>query len=334
MWILVRTRKVDVVETLHGVAVADPYRWLEDGDSPEVRAWDEAQTAETRRLARARPRAGRAARARDGAALGRVTSARPPSRAAATGPRRYFHMRREGAQEQAALYVRDGVDGADRVLIDPAPLSADGTTALDWWNPSREGARVAWGLSEAGSEESTLRSATWPRAAICPTPSLTRATPRSPGCRAARPSIYTRYPAPGDVPAGDEKYSCRVYRHTVGDDWTSDPLVFGEGRDKLDVPAVFVSPGGRWLVVRVHMGWQKSEIWLRDLHVEGSPWVAIATGEEALYEPDGARRRALPRDERSRASLSPRPRRLRVARACATGARCSPSTTTCWWTWP
>jgi prolyl oligopeptidase len=76
-----------------------------------------------------------------------------------------------------------------------------------------------------------------------------------------------------------------VYRHRLGDDSARDELVFGDGRGKLDVPAVSLSPDGRWLVVRVHQGWQKSELWLRDLATPGSPWVPVATGTEALYEP-------------------------------------------------
>jgi prolyl oligopeptidase len=280
----VATRKDDLVEVLHGVAVEDPYRWLEDGASPEVRAWDEAQTAATRAwLSRIPGREALRARVRELLSIGYVGA--PVARTTAEGGRRYFHMRREGGQEQGVLYVRDGVHGPDRVLIDPAPLSTDGTTAVDWWVVTRDGARVAWGVSEAGSEESTLRVRDVATGADLPD--------RIPHTRHATVAwlpdgqsfFYTRYPSPGDVPEGDEKYFCRVYRHTLGEDWTRDPLVFGQGRDKLDVPSVLVSPGGRWLVVRVHMGWQKSEVWLRDLASPGSSWVAVATGVEALYEP-------------------------------------------------
>lgn len=279
-----KTRKEDLVEVLHGVAVADPYRWLEDGDSPEVRAWDEAQNEATRAwLATIPGRENLRARIRELLSVGMVGA--PVVRTTASGARRYFHLRREGTQEQAALYVRDGVNGVDRVLIDPAPLSADGTTTIDWWSVSRDGERVAWGVSEAGSEESTLR--------VRDVTTGTDLPDRIPHTRHATVAwmpdgetfFYTRYPAPGDVAAGDEKYFCRVYRHTLGEDWTRDPLVFGEGRDKLDVPAVLLSPGGRWLVVRVHMGWQKSEIWLRDLAQGSGAWVAVAAGVEALYEP-------------------------------------------------
>jgi prolyl oligopeptidase len=279
----VKTRKDELVETLHGVSVADPYRWLEDGESAEVRAFDEAQNEATRAwLGRLPGRDVLRARVRELLGVGHVGAPVVRTRA---GGRRYFHVRREGAQEQAALYVRDGVDGADRVLVDPAPLSPDGATAIDWWVPSWDGARVAWGVSEAGSEESTLLVRDVATGADLPDriPHARHATVAwLPGGQAF---YYTRYPAPGDVPAGDEKYFCRVYRHAIGDDPSRDPLVFGEGRDKLDVPAVLVSPNGRWLVVRVHMGWQKSELWLRDLGAPDAPWVPVATGSEAVFEP-------------------------------------------------
>ncbi len=281
---MVPTRKEPLVEVLHGVPVADPYRWLEDSDSAEVRAWDEAQTAMAREwLDRLSARESLRERARALLSVGHVGA--PISRRTVSGVRRYFHVRREGSQEQAVLCVRDGLDGADRVLIDPAPLSADGTTAIDWWVVSSDGARVAWGLSEAGSEESTLRVRDVATGQDLPD--------RIPHTRHASVAwmpdgesfYYTRYPAPGDVAPGDERYFCKVYRHLLGQDPARDELVFGEGRDKLDIPAVVAAPGGRWLVVRVHMGWQKSELWARDLGTPGAPFVAVARGSEALYEP-------------------------------------------------
>jgi prolyl oligopeptidase len=281
---VVATRRDPLVEVLHGVPVADPYRWLEDSDSPEVRAWDEAQTAETRALLDALPvLPALRARAKELLSVGYVGA--PVSRAIAAGGRRYFHTRREGAQEQGVLCVRDGVGGADRVLIDPAPMAADGTTTIDWWAVSRDGALVAWGLSEAGSEDSTLRVRD-----VATGQDLPDRIPHTRHASVAwlpdgKTFFYTRYPAPGDVPPGDEQYFCRVFRHTLGDDPAKDPLVFGESYGKLDVPAVVVAPGGRWLVVRVHMGWQKSELWAKDLATAGAPWIAIARGPEALYEP-------------------------------------------------
>jgi prolyl oligopeptidase len=280
----VTTRKDPLVDVLHGVRVPDPYRWLEDGESPEVRAWDEAQNARTR--AWLEPLAGQEAlRARARELLSVGYTGAPSARKTAGGGWRYFHVRREGAQEQAALYVRDGSDAPDRVLVDPAPLSPDGTTTIDWWVPSPDGALVAWGLSEAGSEESTLRIRDVETGQDLPDRIAQTRHASVAWLPDGQTLFYTRYPAPGEVPAGDEKYFCRVYRHRLGDDPARDELVFGQGRDKLDVPAVLLSPAGRWLVVRVHMGWQKSEIWLRDLATPAAAWVAVAAGQEALYEP-------------------------------------------------
>jgi prolyl oligopeptidase len=278
------TRKDDLVEWLHGIAVADPYRWLEDGDSAEVRAWDEAQNAQTRAwLERVPARETLQARIRELLSVGQVGA--PVARTTREGLRRYFHVRRDADQEQAVLVVREGVGGADRVLIDPAPLSADRTTTIDWWVPSRDGALVAWGLSEGGTEQSTLRVRDVATGHDLPD--------RIPYTRHASVAwlpegdafFYTRYPEPGSVPDGDEKYHCRVFLHRMGEAPANDRLIFGEGRDKLDVPAVAGSPDGRWLVVRVHMGWHKSELWLCDLAAAQPRWIPVATGAEALYEP-------------------------------------------------
>src|SRR5262249_53770876 len=128
----------------------------EDGDAEDVRAWTEAENARTRAFIDAVPGAERiAARLRELLSIGFCAS--PAVRTTRGGARRYFHQRRVGGQNQPILYVRDGLRGEDRVLLDPSSLSSDGTTALDWWYPSFDGAIVAWGMSESGSEESTLR---------------------------------------------------------------------------------------------------------------------------------------------------------------------------------
>jgi prolyl oligopeptidase len=280
----VKTRKTDLVEMRHGVPVSDPYRWLEDGASDEVRAWDEEQSSRTRAWLSGVEEGGELrSRIREILAVGYVGA--PVVRETKSGVRRYFHVKREGTQDQAVLYVREGVGGTDRVLVDPAPLSPDGATTIDWWIVSNDGERVAWGLSEAGTEASTLR--------VREVATGVDRSDRIPYTRHATLAFtpdgdsffYTRYPTPGEVAEGDENYFCRVYRHRIGDDSARDELVFGDGRDKLDVPAVSLSRDGRWLVVRVHQGWQKSELWLRDLATPGSPWVPVATGTDALYEP-------------------------------------------------
>ena len=120
--------------------------------------------------------------------------------------RRYFYTRRDGKQNQPVLYVRDGIDGADRALVDVNALAADGTRSLDWWVPSEDGARLAYGVSANGSEESVLRVRD-----VASGRDLPDEIPRTRACSLAwlpdgKGFYYTRYPAPGTVPAGEEKY--------------------------------------------------------------------------------------------------------------------------------
>lgn len=278
------TRKTDVADTLHGVRVPDPYRWLEDSESAEVKAWTDTQNAATR--AKLDAIAGRDALKQEITELLQIgTVGGPAIRTGKTGIR-YFHQKRTGAQNQPALYVRDGHAGKDRPLIDVAALSADGTTALDWWYPSWDGALVAWGRSESGSEESVLHVRD-----VATGKDLPDRIDRTRHASVAwlpdgKSFYYSRYPEPGSVPAGEEKYHGKIYLHVLGQDPKTDRMVFGEGRDKTDIPQVMISPNGRWLVVRVHMGWDKSELFVKDLQQgSGAAFKPVVTGVSALFEP-------------------------------------------------
>src|SRR5688572_20010504 len=144
------TRVEAIVDVVHGEPVPDPYRWLEDGDSREVLDWTEAQAAYTR--ARLDAPAYRAALKERLSALFGLGIVTPP----AVFGGRYFHQQRTGTEEQPRLLVRETVDGPDRVLLDPV-LFSDRTSALDWFHPSEDGRLLAFGISEGGSERSTLR---------------------------------------------------------------------------------------------------------------------------------------------------------------------------------
>jgi prolyl oligopeptidase len=252
-----QTRVEEVVEVLYGVEVRDPYRWLEADGAADVRAWVTAQNARTRSVLDALPgRPAVAERIRQALEVGMLGGSEP------RGRYRFLVHRRPG-MEQAALWVsEDG--GEPRLLVDPGPMSPDGTTALDWWTPSPDGELVCVGLSEAGTEDSLLR--------------LLRAADggwledRIPRCRWSavafepgnRAILYTRQPDPGTVPPGEEMYHRHLWRHVLGTDAAADVRVFGEGRDKLDVPAlVSISPDGRWTAVTLSQGWERTAVFLR-----------------------------------------------------------------------
>jgi prolyl oligopeptidase len=287
----VPTRTVDAVDDYFGQKVKDPYRWLEDGDSPEVQAWTAAQNAVTHRYLEAVPGRDRLeGRIKALLEVGLVTA--PAVRTVKSGHRRYFHTKREGRENQPILYVRDGVGGADRALIDPSTLSSDATTALDWWFPSRDGTLVAWGHSDQGSEESTLQ--------IRDVAKGTDLGDRIPNTRHAsvawlpgnKAFYYTRYPQPGSVPPGDEKYFRKVFLHLLGDDPQVDALVFGDGLEKTDYLDPQLSPDGRHLVMSVYQGWHRNDVFVRDLSLGNKgAWVPVAKGFDALFD-------ATPRNDR------------------------------------
>ena len=276
----IATRKEAVVDRLHGVEVADPYRWLEDGDAPEVKRWAEAENAVTRRALDKVP--GRAALEKRLWELYEIGALGVPVSRKRGDGRRYFYTRRDGKQNQPVLYVRDGADGQDRALVDVNGERSDGTRALDWWFPSDDGALVAYGVSDDGSEESTLR------VRDVATGRDSDEIPRTRACSLAftpdgRGFYYTRYPAPGEVPPAEAKYHRSVYFHRLGDDPAKDRKLFGDGRAMTDWPGVDLSPSGRWLVVTVSEGWSKSEVYLFDTRTGGPP-VGVAAGEEARFE--------------------------------------------------
>jgi prolyl oligopeptidase len=256
--------------------IDDPYLWLEDGDSRETREFVARELARTRGTLDALPDRARI-RARVGELLAIGTLDTPQ-----VGGDRVFHTRREGRQNQPVLYVREGIDGADTPLVDVNALAADGTIALDWWFPSDEGRLVAFGTSSGGSELSTLHVIDVATATmLADTIERTRAASVA-WLPDATGFYYTRYPRPGDVPAGQEVYHRHVFFHRLGTDPATDPRVFGEGREPEDWPSVSISHDGRWLLIAVSRGWTRVDLYLMDL-AAGGRLVTIAEGGDAIY---------------------------------------------------
>src|ERR1700681_896593 len=240
-----------VIDMYHGTKVLDNYRWLEDGKSPETQKWVEHEMDYTRGILDRLP--GRDAihkRLTDLLSIGNVT---PPTIAG----RHYFYTKREGMQNQPVLYVRDSLNGPDRVLVDANKLAADGTIALDWYYPSETGKYVAYGTSPSGSEMSTLHIIETKTGRILPD-TIERTRAASVAWKLDNSGFYyTRYPKKGDVAEGQEAYNRHAFYHALGSDSAKDPLVFGEGRSPEDWPDVDISNDGRWLLITVEEGWTK-----------------------------------------------------------------------------
>ncbi len=220
--------RLDLVEDLHGHRVADPYRWLEDDADPRTRAWSEAQDALAGEVLSALPmRPSFTSRLEQLVQSGMVGV--PVWRGG-----RAFSTRRDPGQEHAVLRVREA-DGTVRVLIDPTALDPAGTTTLDAWSPSWEGDRLAYQLSTGGDEESTLYVLDVATGEVLDGPvDRCRYSPVAwlPG---GDELFYVRRLAPDQVPAGEEPFHRRVWRHRVGADPDTDQLVHGEGSDPATV---------------------------------------------------------------------------------------------------
>jgi len=265
-----------VEENFHGTKVVDNYRWLEDGASPETQKWVAEEMAYTRDVLD--PLSGREAIHKRLTELLSIGSVGVPQ----IGGKYYFYTRREGMQNQPVLYVREGIEGKDRVLVDANQLSADGTIALDWFDPSEHGKYVVYGTSQSGSEMSTLHILETATGKLL-SDTIERTRAASIAWELDNSGFYyTRYPKKGDVPEGQEMYNRHVFYHLLGTDPATDPLIFGEGRDPEDWPSVNLDNDGRLLLITVSQGWTKTELFLMDLKA-GTPPTRITTGKNFLY---------------------------------------------------
>jgi prolyl oligopeptidase len=275
---------------VHGERVADPYRWLEDGEAQETRDWVAGQNAFTRSVLDGLPFRG-TIHAHLDLLLTTGWVGTPVVRGT-----RYFYERRSGRQDQPVLVLREHDSEDERIIVDPNALSAHGIVALDWWFVSWDGRRLAYGLSEGGTELSTLRVLDVDTGEHFAADEIPHTRAASVAWLPDGSGFYvTRTPEPGSVPAGDEMYNRHVFFHPLGQNWREDEEVFGAGRAREDWPNLLISRDGRWLVVEVAQGWARSEIYLLDRRQKQHGFVAVHAGVEAVAEAEFAGDRLLVR---------------------------------------
>ena len=241
-----QTRRVPLVETQFGVPVADPYRWLENdvrGD-PEVKAWVDAENQATNKFLATLP-------ARK-ALQQRLTELLNYERYTGIQKKggRYFYTRNSGLQNQAVLYVRDRVDSAERVLIDPNPWSKDGATALAEWQPNEQGTKLLYAVQDGGTDWRTLKvrnigsgedaadEIKWAK--------FTDLTWAKDG----RGFYYARYAAP----APGQKYqessrNQKIYFHRLGTAQSADRLIYSTPKQPGLYHSTSLSEDGKRLII-------------------------------------------------------------------------------------
>lgn len=263
------SRKVDVVDNYHGTLVPDPYRWLEDTESPETKAWIEAQNALSlpylHNLPHREP-------------LRRILTRRwnytrygiPFKRG-----RRYFYFKNDGLQNQAVLYWQPTLTGKPRVLLDPNLLSPDGTVSVSNVSVSENGRWLAYGLSDAGSDWQRIRVRSvetgedlyddlqWVKfSSIAWT-------------KDGKGFFYCRYPEPPQNanPMWHPNLNQKVYYHRLGTPQSEDQLIL-ERPDKPEWRfSIVVSEDGRYAVIEVSEAGPKNLIYIIDLQRSSQPAV-------------------------------------------------------------
>lgn len=277
-----KTRVDEVVEIIHGQKVADPHRWLEDAESEETKKWVEEQNQYTRTILNNLPaRQKIRERLEELFSIGHIGAPQ-------VHEGRYFFTRREGKQNQPVLHMREGTRGKEKVLVDPNILSKEGLVSLDWWFPSDDGELLAYGLSEEGTEQSTLYIMNVETGEkLSDVITRTRYTDLS-WKEDNTGFYYTRLPAQGMVPEGEENYHRHVFYHVLGVDPEDDPKVFGEGRDMTEWSSITFSSDDQHLLLSTFMGWDKSDVYFQPLRcspesVKQDGFVPVAVEKGALF---------------------------------------------------
>jgi prolyl oligopeptidase len=249
------SRTDNVREVLHGTEIIDPYRWLEDQNSPETREWINAQNEHTRTILTSIP--GREKVKKELEKLMRTESVKPPY--CRNGL--YFFEHRHANQDLNVIYVREGMHGVDQPLIDPHSLTPDYSKSVSIWGISADGGLLAYGVREGGEDEVTVRIMD-----VASRRDIKDTLPRgrySYLCFTSDNSgfYYSRYADDVD----------RIHYHRMGTDPESDPIVFGEGYGPGIGFDVEISDDGNYLLFIVYHGSaaKKSEIYYRDLRTDG-----------------------------------------------------------------
>jgi prolyl oligopeptidase len=249
------TRVEDVKETIHGVAVSDPYRWLEDQNSPETRAWIDAQNACTQSLLKTLP-GSEAISKRLGELIKVDTIHLPTARGG-----RYFYSKRTAGQDLFVLYMRRGASGAEEVLVDPASLSADHTTSVNFQGFSDDGKLVAYGVRKGGEDEVSIH--------LIDTETRKELPDVLPRARLSGASFNSDNSGFYYSKLTDE--GMRAYYHAMGTSAEQDAKIFGDGYGPDKLLSVDVSENGRYLLLMVFHGsaCEKSEVYFQDLAHSG-----------------------------------------------------------------
>jgi prolyl oligopeptidase len=267
------TRVDDVKETIHGVVVSDPYRWLEDQNSAETRAWIDAENACTQAVLTTLP--GREAIAKRLGELIKVDTIGLPTERGG----RYFYSKRLAGQDLYVLYMRRGAAGAEEVLVDPAGMSADHTTSVNFQGISDDGKIVAYGVRKGGEDEVAIHFVDTDTRKDLPDV-LPRARYGAVSFNREKTGFYY-----AELTADGPRVFYHAYARGDGADFGKDKTIFGNGFGQDKIIDISISEDGRYLLLTVFYGsaCDKSEVYFQDLK-DGGAIVPVVTTIAACFQ--------------------------------------------------
>lgn len=268
-----------VVDIYHGQPVPDPYRWLEDLDSEQTRAWIEAQNHLTFNYLQQIP-----ARQRIRERLTQLWNYEKYSQPFKEGGL-YFYFKNDGLQNQSVLYTQESLEGQARVLLDPNTFSEDGTVALSGIAISRDGRYLAYGLSRSGSDWQEWKVRDIETGEDLPDHLRWVKFSGASWTLDGQGFFYSRYdePAPGSE-YESANYFQKLYYHRLGTPQSEDVLVYHRPDQKEWGFAGGVTEDGNYLIISVWRGTDpKNLIFYKDLRDPQSPVVELIREFEAEY---------------------------------------------------
>ena len=274
------TAKTNQVDDYRGIKVADPYRWLEDDNSPQTKAWVEAQNKVTFGYLDQIPE-----RKQIKERLTKLWNYERYGIPAKHGGR-YFYSKNNGLQNQSVLYVADSIEAEPRLLLDPNKLSTDGTVALSGTAISDDGNWMAYGLSASGSDwqEWKVRDVRTGQDA----PDLVKWVKFSGASwtKDGKGFYYSRY----DEPTEESKmtkanYFHKLYFHQLGAAQSADKLVYHRPDHKDWNISGDVTDDGHFLILSISQGTdRKRRVYYQDLQKPTAPVVELLNDFDAAYQ--------------------------------------------------
>jgi len=273
------TRKAEVVEEFFGTKVADPYRWLEDDNSAETKAWVEAQNKVTFGYLAQIP-------GRD-KIRARITQLWDYEKYSAPFKRgkHYFYSHNTGLQNQAVLFVTGDPKAKGRVLLDPNTLSHDGTVALSGISLTEDGRLLAYSISVAGSDWQTWKVREVATGKDLPDEIRWSKASGASWLKDGSGFFYSRYEAPGEGSAltGVNNNHMLCF-HRLGTSQSADELVYRRADQAEWYLGGTVTNDGRWLVISCGKGTNpESSLFLKDLLKPGSAVEPFLDKMDATY---------------------------------------------------